>query len=296
MELKIIETIEPKFSSVAAIFKLFRYDYGDDRYYFRLIGDEVYPYMSITTVSGKVVGYTLKEGLTKWRIGNGEAADYIAKTTAMEGTLQHEYCIQAAIERGGDFDRIHNEVSAYAASEGFPTLAYDWSVSVRNNVACFMDFFVEREVKLIAAEFPVCSDACQIAGLIDCVVEMEFNKKRVFAIVDNKRSAHHSNPDYKFQLNAQRIMWNDMFGDQFPVTHIFNWSATNYSNKVKYALTNQTDKEYSNDEMMRVLMAVPKINGWVKMPKTHQELVGQFSLDDYEISQNILNFEIKPQK
>jgi hypothetical protein len=296
MELKFVENIEPLYTSVAPLDKIFRYDYGDDRYYFRMVGGEVYPYMSITTVAGKVVGYTLKEGLTKWRVGLGEAADYIAKTTAMEGTLQHEYALRAAIEKAGDYDLIHSEVMSYAGKEGFPTLGYEWSVSVRNVVACFMEFFKERNVRLIAAEFPVYSDQAQIAGLIDSVVEMDFDKKRIIAIIDNKRGNNHDSPDYKFQLNAQRIMWNDMFGEIFPVTHIFNWSATNWANKVKYTLTNQTGKAYSDDMMMRSLMAVPKTNGWVKMPKTHNELVGKFTLEEFDILKNILNFEIKPQQ
>lgn len=284
--------------TIAPPYRLFRYDKADDRYYFRYQNQKPIGYLSMTSFTKKVL--PTSPYLIKWMLSLGEEnAIYQRDMRAEYGTLTH--CITSDLEKEGkgSWEDIYQRAFDDAIAGGYKTEALEWANEAVNDVFSYMVFRKERNVKTIASEFPICSDEFGLAGCIDRIVELDFNGSRVNAIVDYKSGRKGFWDSHILQLHGYKELWNDLFGDVFPVTHVFNLApaANSLKAKTKFKLQNQTDAKLSGEtvpvkEYVRDLLAMAKKRGMVNPPLSHWELRGAFDLETFEPDSHIFKQEI----
>jgi hypothetical protein len=286
---EITPEIEPRITGFRMPYTLYRYDLGNDRYYFEYpVTGEAIPYLSVTAWTKKVLGES--EYLGKWRgnVGN-DYADWYSGMRAERGSLGH--MLVAEIERTGEGSFRHVREMAYetAIEKGYPHQALAWQDSLVNDIACWMQFRKERNLEVLGAEVCVRSTRYGLAGAIDMICRLDFGKDRVNAIIDmkfgNVNEEHHA-----LQLNAYKTIWNDDFKDYFEVSHVFNWSPNKYTSRKPYTLKNQTDSTYAKS--VRERMGLAKLEGMIQPPKAALRLDGDFTTEDFEIDNHIQKYSI----
>ena len=215
---------------------LYRMDEGDARFYARIGNfNEVHWYPSVTTVVGATS--PTPESLINWIAQHGrKEANRLRDEAAEYGTAMHilasEYIegkpLNLAMIRERFGERMVKDLLAWAA------------------------FIEERDVKLIASELMLYSDFYKVAGTTDLVCEMDWDGKRVTAIVDLKsgRSFYESHAVqvayYAAMYNKHALASDD--NDFAPVTEWFNWAPKDWTKAPTYSLKRQTDA-VSTDEL-----------------------------------------------
>lgn len=286
--------IEPTIKGIKSPFKLYRYDKADDRYYFQIpeVGQPI-PYLSVTSFCGKSL--PTSPFLIKWKaqLGN-EVADYTAKFKADYGTFMHIVFTEILIHRTGDFKEISDRAFDHAISLGHKHLAQEWASEIVKDVMGFLMFVIEKNVKVISAEFPIASSQYGLGGCIDLVCELDFNRSRVKALVDFKSGRKGFWETHRLQLSCYKKIWNEWYSDIFPVTHIFNFAPTDWRKSPKYKLENQTDPSKNIFESsVTSRMEIAKLENWINPPKAHMDIVGRFDLSDFDYKNHIKYTDIK---
>lgn len=284
--------------SIAPPYRLFRYDKADDRYYFRYIGGQPIGYLSMTSFVSKVL--PTSPFLIQWMMKHGEeGAVYQRDMKAEYGTTLHILSTELERQGRGDWTEIKRAAYDAAIHNGYKNEALVWESEMVNDLLSFLIFRKERNVQTIAAEFPVCSDAYGLAGCIDRVVRMEFNKTTINAIIDLKSGRKGFWDSHKVQLHGYMKIWNDLFGEVFPVTHCFNLApaANALKAKTKYKLENQTDASLSGESVpvkdyIHDLLNQAKGRGMVNPPISHFDLVGEFDLETFDPENHIVQQKI----
>lgn len=224
--------------------RLYRVDSSGYRYYYQ-VGQDQAPifYLSVTSFTRSVLPES--KFLTDWRVRLGkEESEEAARVAASYGTFLHT-CI-ANFMREGYYD--HNEtpsiLSDYMQFEGIPGRFFGpWMDDLENDVLAFAQFCVDRNVKPLAIEFPVCGMG-GLAGMIDLICQMDFNRKRVAAIVDFKSGRKGFWDDHALQLKTYQELSNGLFsGTPYEVEMTFNWAPNDWRDKPTYKLENQTESE-----------------------------------------------------
>ena len=140
----------------------------------------------------------------------------------------------------------------------------------------------DLEIETVAVEFPIIGDVdgCELdwplASCIDWVGRVKFDGKMVNAIVDFKTGKHFYD-DHKLQLVLYMKMWNNVFGDTFPVTHIFNWRPKDWKlpGAPTYEFKNQTAKNPFFDSVHdRVRTAITE--NWFNVPRPNLRVTGKW--------------------
>ena len=276
--------IIPTIKGIAQPYRLFRYDKGVERYYFRFEkGQPSIGYLSVTEFCKKSLGTSAQLAEWKGNVGNDYASSF-SRMRAEQGTNMHEIFTQVLKDGKGNFQLIAEETRERAISLGFAYAATDWADHIIKAVAAFLTFVKEKEVEPISAEFTVCSDKYGLAGSIDLPCTLMFNKKRVTAIVDYKLGGFYES--HELQLHAYKELWNEWYGNIKPVTHVFNFSPNEWKgSKPTYKFKNQTKSIFADSIKHRLQTA--KIEGWVDPPTTHFDIVGDFEIESFDIENHV---------
>ena len=269
--------------------KLFRYDSPQSRYYYRFPaqGEEI-AYIGATGAVSRLTG--IGEGLVRYYAKNGEVAYIMTKIAADYGTMMH-----IAI---GDFEKGKRETSFDVLEEtgyttamqgGYPFAAEEWAFFLPRNIASWIVFCEEYDVKVLAVEYPVWSDKYSVATLCDIYCEMKFAKKRVRAIInlkkgylDNER-ADQNKTFYEgsdLQMQIERLAWKECC-PHLPVDMVFNWSPNNWTETPTYTLKNWTTKtRFNYRTLRRMLELIRMVPGNFSPPRKVAVLQGSYKPGD----------------
>lgn len=267
-------------------YKLRRLDQGNERWY--LYTDEetgdLRHCMSATTFAEKSMG--MGYGLLNYLMEMGKEASDLHKFWAAEyGTFFHIEAGDALSNGYYNFgpDGVLAELKLmeyFERLEGFPLKKLKWYFirKFHKDMASLFQFIKDRNVKVIAVEFPVMSYKWQIAGTIDLICELDFNGKRIICIVDFKtgKGIYEIHP---LQLLLYQEMWNEHFSDICEVTHLFNWKPSDFKveKSPTYQLKNQTNSVL--DWEGRLMIGINE--GWFdKSPRANYLMHGQIKVGD----------------
>lgn len=222
--------------------RLFRVDSTGDRYYYQ-IGLDQLPvfYLSMTSFIKSVAPSS--KPLIDWRVRLGaEESDEAMRVAAAYGTFMHTRI--AEFMRDGYYDHRDTlpALSDYCSYEGIPARFFgQWLDDLENDMLSFAQFVIDRKVKPLAIEFPACGPE-GLAGMIDLPCQMDWDGKRVVAIVDFKSGRKGFYDEHALQLRGYQHLWNNIWnGTPYMATHTFNWAPVNWRGKPNYKLQNQTD-------------------------------------------------------
>lgn len=285
---EVIPEIVPPFK---VPYTLYRYDKGDNRYYYRFEGepsdDSRREYLSVTSFCGMSLG--LSPTLKDWAAKYGTAHAELYTTTAAEyGTLMHITIVNCLRAKKSSFEAIADEGFTTAIQLGFKFLAEEWMDKLVRDVFAFFCFLKQRNVKIVFAELPVYSDTYKVAGCIDLGVEMDFGRGRINALVDLKSGRKGFYDSHILQLGVYKKIFNDLF--DWKVSHVFNWAPKDW--KIKngqapkdwniYKLQNQTDRPLSygqNAPNVEARLQVGVDEGWCQPFQGHTDIRGEFTHD-----------------
>lgn len=286
-----LERVEPDINKLPIDFTdldyaLWRYDKGEDRYYYRVVDGQKVAYLSVTSFCKKSLG--IGHALYKWAAELGlDAANAYAKMRADYGTMMHVEIVNIIINGGGDYDQLYRDAFDRACDLGYKFTAEQWAEDLVRDVAAFIKFLKDRNAEVKFAELPVYSPRWKVAGCIDLGVEMDWRRGRRNCIIDMKSGRKGFYVDHELQLNIYKTIWNGMFSDIWPVTHVFNWAPTDWGPKLgkekqywpSFKLKDQTTSVYANSVTHRLDIGL--IEGWQNPPKGHFLIEGKFKLDEY---------------
>jgi hypothetical protein len=276
--------IEPKITGLESPTRLWRYDKGDERYYFEFVGDMIIPFLSVTEFTKKSL--PTSPFLIQWIASHGtDVARHVANCTAAYGTLLHKEITMLCKTGEVDFNALAQRAIDEAIDMGYDYKALDWSSEVVKDVAAFLVFAEEKELEVIGSEIAISSRKYGLAGCIDLPCRLKFGRGKVNAIIDIKSGRKGFWPEHELQLLTYREIWNDIFKEVFEVTHVFNWSPTDWREKPAYKFQNQTESAFVATVVARMGMA--KAEGWINPPTGHMEIVGvaklgAFKFDDHK--------------
>jgi hypothetical protein len=274
-------------------FSIRRLSKGDDRWYSHEIqgSDERRYCMSVTTFVGKSMG--LDRNLMSYFMRMGkEAADMHLHIAAEYGSYFH---IEAGeFLKSGEYDFGYNgflsenkTIEYMAAKLKIPSekMQWYWIERIQKDMASFITFCEEREVRPVAIECPIISYDYPLGSVIDLVCQCKFDGEVVNAIVDYK-TGENFYKEHEFQLQLYKKMWNEHFGDIFPITHIFNWKPNDWdiTKKPTFTFKNQTDCEKVDIES-RLKTAIAE--GMFKAPKPKFLMEGKYVSGKGEIASHI---------
>jgi len=258
---------------------LYRFDNVVSRYYFYFPeGEEEVSYMGATAATDILV--PMGQGIPKWYAKNGEAVYVLLRMLAEYGTLMHTEI--GLFERNGH-KVIWSDVEKFAyetaMSKGFAWVAEEWAYHLPRNLAAWIQFCTEKEVRVLAVEFPVWSDIYYIATLVDIYCELTFGKKRVRAIINLKSNLSDEEDEPKkfyesqdCQLQIEKTLWRECI--DLPLDMVFNWSPNNWRDEPTYTLKNWTEKTSWPDE--RLKDSLPLLKWEFKPPRKTIVLTGEY--------------------
>jgi len=210
--------------------------------------------------------------LTKWRYdmvaryGSVDAMEGFVDDTAAYGTIMHTliaWYINGSLPVIGSQSWKDQVCMLITLQDGrIPDIYYPlWDRKLRKDLTCWNQFMIDRNVKVHLMEFACGSTDLGVAGQIDLVCTMDFNRARVNAILDmksGKKSTGQGNTKAT-QLGIYKLLFDRVFPDwkygdtgksPMGITKFFNWHPNDYSEVPSkdtglvvptYELVNQTD-------------------------------------------------------
>jgi hypothetical protein len=283
MELDFIDSVvSPEFMHIVSPFNLFRVQSAGERYYMMLDeNNKPTYYLSVTSFCSKSLGASAFLMKNYFGVLGTEQAELNAEIAAHYGTMLH-------IEIGNFFkndyqydfgnsinDALLSVCAKYLQENNLHhSLAYEWREKLQNDMASFISWVQEKNVKMIAMEFRIASDTYKVGGAIDLICSLDFDGKRVFAVVDFKSGRKGFFDSHILQLKAYATIWNEHYKNVCPITHCFNWSPKEWREKPTYNFENQTKKPI--DFKSRAEVAIKE--EWVKTPKSYLVMSGVANL------------------
>lgn len=217
-----------------------RVNTGSGRHYYTVTDAGIKFYASWTTVIKRICGTS--EHLVKWIADKGfEESRAYMEERAHYGTILH--IIIGKFLKNGEYrtENVQSEAAMYLFNEQLdPKLAQSWAKDLKSDLLAFAQWVADKEVEVIAAELPLTYNEHSIAGTIDLVCNLTFNKQRVRAIVDFKSGRKGFFAEHKYQLHGYRMMWNENY-PHLPIDMVFNWSPKDWTKTPTYNFENQTD-------------------------------------------------------
>jgi hypothetical protein len=224
-----------------------RIDTSNGRYYKDYDTGEIA--ISTTTVgqNGLPTGYGLKQF---YKNNTAEDIHDILDSSSKYGNAYHILCEK--VSKKGTVT-IDDAVSTIEDESADITRVNE----MMKDVASFAKFIKDRNVEIIATEIMIMNGG--MAGTVDIVCKMDFNSKRINAIIDIKSGKKGFFTPHRFQLGFYQRMWNNE--SNFEITHIFNFAPNDWKTEPTYKLENQTGK-VTNEQLdacySLALMVCPK--------------------------------------
>lgn len=234
--------VDEELAQVAPALRLYRIDSTGQRYYYTMTpeGQPTF-YLSVTSFTSSIM--PTSSHLIDWRVRLGkEESEEAARIAASYGTFLH--VLIAEFMRTGSYNHEETFLSLndYMKFEGIPGRFFGpWLEDLETDMLAFAQFVYDRNVKPLAIEFPLCSKI-GLAGMVDLVCEMDWNRTRIVAIADFKSGRKGFWESHEAQLHTYKMMWNDLFkGTGYEVSHVFNWAPKAWRKEPTYDLTNQSE-------------------------------------------------------
>lgn len=240
-----IERLLPMFFNADALVKqpeaLYRLDSSGHRYYYLFENEEPVFYTSVTTL----IKNTLPTSpfLIKWLIQQGgDNGKDEAMERAVYGTFLHSECAQLLINGTYDLDSLSGKLVIFLTKEQLPPERVKWADELKKDILAFAQFIIDRNVKPLAIEICLYHPTDGYAGAIDLVCEMDWDKKRIRAIIDLKSGRKGFYESHEIQLGAYLEMWKIHFPD-ISVDKIMNFSPKAWKKSPTYNLQDQTNSK-----------------------------------------------------
>lgn len=99
--------------------------------------------------------------------------------------------------------------------------AQRWYEDVQNDMAAYFNWKADYNVRVLSVELMV--KHRKVATPLDLIVEMDFNKKRIFANVNIKTGDHGFQDSYYKQVWMEAQLFNKTEGRPFDLTGTFAW-------------------------------------------------------------------------
>jgi len=218
---------------------LYRLDSYGHRYYYRWQNEEPVFYTSVTTLIRNTL--PTSPHLIKWMVAQGDKGKEIAEERADYGTFLHIQCADLLMFGKYDLDKLSLKIEQFCKSNK-TDVREEWGQDLKKDILSFAQFIIDRQVKPIAIEICLYHPDDGYAGAIDLVAEMDFNRKRITAIIDLKSGKKGFYESHEIQLGAYREMWQIHFPDK-PIDKTFNWSPKDWRTTPSYNLKDQTDSK-----------------------------------------------------
>jgi hypothetical protein len=260
-------------------YKLYRYQFRDDRYYFYnkpvidmptgvAFTNEIAMATGVTTLTKHTIPYD--EGLLRYYAERGyEEATAYRDDRSKYGSLLHTIAAELLIKRKFDLDQLPGIVAAYAAKNALTVNVAAWVDYLKQDTLALAQFIIDYNVKPLAIELSLVSPSLGVAGTLDLFCEMDKEETgffgevyasgdrkgqpketkrtvRVLAIVDFKSGRNVPSTKHNAaQLRILRILLDEMMETVYG-THtaaqqmeLYNWHPKNWETKPGYRLVDQ---------------------------------------------------------
>jgi len=241
-----IEKLDAMYFNASALKRqpapLYRMDFGENRMYYRFDEDnEPLFYTSVTTLIKKTL--PTSPHLITWLVSKGGDGKDEAHERAVYGTFLHGEIGSLLINGTYDLDTLGDRLKIFLKREQMSDDKIKWSEELKKDMLSFAQFAIDRQVEPLAIELCLYHPTDEYAGAIDLVANLNFDKKRVTAIIDIKSGRKGFYESHEIQLRAYKEMWNIHFPDT-PVDYVFNWSPKDYRTATPtYNFKDQTDSK-----------------------------------------------------
>lgn len=275
-----IENMEPLFSVLKQPHRIYRYNTGGGRLYFRIDEyEEPRLYLSVTTFIKRSM--PTPEQLIKWiaDMGYDKAKEY-TELRANFGTFEHTEFARVLTTGVCDLDGMSERLANFIETERWPGSYMSWLEEMQRDVIALSQFVIDYEVEPIAIEMVLCSDKYRFAGAIDLVCWLKIEetgyfgevyksgpqkgqskeskkKRRVLAIIDLKSGKKGFRDEHVIQLQAYRVLWEENFPNM-KIEKVFNLAPKDWRTAPSYLITDQTDK--FNVGKMQHMLALAEID------------------------------------
>jgi len=161
---------------------------------------------------------------------------------ASYGTFLHMQCAQLLINGTYDLDKLSGLLTPFLVTEQLPPDRIKWTEELKKDILAFAQFIIDRNVKPLAIEICLFHPTDGYAGAIDLVCELDFDRKRIRAIVDLKSGRKGFYESHEVQLGAYWEMWKIHFPNT-TVDKVFNFSPKAWKSSPTYNFKDQTDSK-----------------------------------------------------
>lgn len=283
--IQLMQEVVPEVSAIEAPYRLWRYDKTEDRFYYRIIGNQLKPYLSVTSFTQKIL--PTSPYLMRWYGDNGnDVAEYKKNLSAEYGTILHMEIAKAIKNNSYSFRELETTLME-VITEQYKYCYADWLFSLKKDLMSFFEFYAQQVVKVISLEIPVCSDNFDLAGTVDLVCQVQFDGKPVNAIVDFKSGRKGFFEAHELQLHCYKEIWNERFGDLFEVSHVFNWAPNAWRKKPTFKFKNQTNSSFA--KTARARMRICNLEKWATPPASYFDITGEVqSLDEFSYQNHLI--------
>lgn len=281
-------------------YRVGRVSYGDyGRSYVKITEDGLLEspfrlYTSLTTAISQCS--PMEKPLLEWycKLGYDEAQRQL-KLSQHYGILMHKMIGYWLINNHFDFENIQDQIDEYIGEVNFwqPEVKY-WCRKLKFDIASFIYFTKERDIKPIGIEYVLLSDK-GFGTLIDLVCMMDISetgffgevyksgenkgqpketkrRKRIRAIINFKSGRHAFYRSNGIQIECEKQLWEENFPD-LPLDAAFNWSPKEWDTNPGYNLKDWTG-EIEQSEIDAVLTLAEIRFGNKATNKKYTEIYG----------------------
>lgn len=238
--------------------------YKGKRFYYHVRGDStgiIHPddvsiFPSWTTVIAEIAPTSIY--LKQWMANLGwDKAMQEMNERAAYGTAMHAINSRFLLVGQGTSKNDLLQVVAELPPDVQNIFKDEWLDGLRDDLLAFAQFVRDRNFHPLAIEIQLLDRAYGVAGTPDIIGSMDFDKKRITALLDMKSGRK----GFYFTHELQLIAYWHMFEENFPdikIDGIFNWSPKDWRKVPNYNLKNQTSCVPYPNKFLRSYMYIYK--------------------------------------
>lgn len=242
-------------------YKLKRVDFEGARWYYTIIEGQIYWSISTTGLISKTL--PTDEQLIKWIAGFSSYEEYLKELDKLSnyGTAMHAAISQYIL---GGFDLSFDNISDILTK--FNVFSNSNVKKLRKDLLALAQFCIDKDVEPLAVEIMVFDPDTCVAGTIDLLCTMNYNKKKVTALVDFKSGKNGFRESHKLQLHEYRRLVHKQFPD-IHIDMLFNIAPKDWEKTPTYTLKDQTDDTGETDRKLELMRDLYRLQYPVIEPK-----------------------------